>query len=560
MNINVPLVFRKVAESLDIVRTNTEKYLKYIVSQLEKDDPQRLININKELQRYKDVAKQLLSYEAALDTIEQVLDLYSVIDPIENNSGPLVEVLSKESYYKTITGKMSSTYNIDVDKTRESAMNAWDKYRDALFEADNIILDAIVKKIGPTEIATLMTKKYEHSRIVLHVLRLVAPSAPDAVKKKIQIFTEKSKDSILGSKRHPELYNSSLFPIQAHTYRYGLVPSTQFITVGEIFTLLGKTYDPEKHRDANIKGLAAGQDGVVVMKNIVGTAMAFEMRGLIDHKYMTENDLSTSISEGLNNKVLKRFNTTMFVGGPQNTPPAPYHYRNVPVGAERIFVFETFDGYKYRLLSETSDKYYVGRDSVNGYIYGANDRPQKYNEIISNVIMSECVTRTTEEVVTRYESLEPTHNVIMTAGMTKDTSIVRVGIHDKLMAHINIAKKPPKNEEEAFSLYRDMIHYAPIVLGEVLTPGIGTEERITYLAKIDDIERKLYRELLSRFRGKDFAPTVFEHKVEADIVTHTTQSFSNSIDDALNDMESNGVWALYDASLKELYLSAMNLY
>lgn len=559
MVIKTQSLFKRVPALIAAAKATSLRYIKLIEKQLERNDPEKYAFVIAELERYDADARKIVEF-GEISAIDQLVSLYDIIYSIENGAEVVRELLGSELYYKSITSKMSSTFDIDVAEIRAAAMKAWTDYDNLIHDASDELFTDMAAAIQPKDINTLISSR---SRVALGLLRIVAPVAPDASKSKINLFIERQKDEVLGAARVHEA-TKVLYPAQAIPYRFGLTPRTRMMNVYDLGRIVSPTftYNTEKSRAANLRAIAdAAGAGLIIAHNGFGTRLEFDIRALVDEKYVMEHDLNVSIMEGLSKKGIERFTTIMHVdderadsNGNGKRPAIMYsHY--LPAATKKIIYFETFNGYKFRILGR-GDEYTINADDVAGLIYGASTRPTRYNTICGSTIFDKCITKTTEPVVNRYENLEPGLSTgdVSTAGMSRDTSTIKNKIRDLLVAGVDLKTK---NYYKAYKhATRDVGH----VLMKVLPAGLSNEERVTYLYKIYDLADMFDRELRAAYNDAEFSSSAIGHIKAEDLPAYLAKTYGAIFSRALDAMDAKGIWSLYDASLKELYIGATNIY
>lgn len=560
-------VFRKAVEFLETATTTTKKYVEFIATQLERNDPEKYMTIIRLFARYPEIAVFVMRY-GDIKGLPDVITLYEQINEIDDTIEALTNVISIDAYYESIINKMSSTFDVNISELRNNASQAWTRYKEAMYTADEEVFSSIAKSIIPKDIDDLINKG---GRIVLRLLRTIAPTLPSSSQTKISEFIEREKDRILGCERISGDGGDDMFPAQLHCYRYNLAPKTQMLEPKMIIKLINPTHVFDKTKDGNTnicEATKALNVGLYICGNNFGTRLEYDIRGLVDEQYITEHNLFTSLADGLNKKVMKRYETITRLNVPDANKNITAEAKRLltynPITAKEMLVVETHNGNTYRIMGlYDSPDYLVPINRVVGFLKGQSTRPSYYNKYISDEIFKRCITKTTDVVVANFSGIGGSNKLGVsigfsdyeTAGMSKDIGMMKQKIIDLLIGTSEINTK-----EDYWRQYKNIIVKIDEVILKVLVCGIGLEERVTYLYKIEDILSVLRKELRNAFRSFDYSDSQIKHKNNADLEQYIKNSFVSSFGRAIDELDKKGIWSLYDASLKELYMSATNIY
>lgn len=465
--------------------------------------------------------------------------LFQTFIALDKALGVIIDVFKNEHYAKTATYNMSATYMVNMRMDRASAINVYEKYLDMCARDDSIIINSLLdlyKINANTENA--FTFVLENSNIVnkfiMKIISILVHKMSGEKRRKLELIVERQKNEILSSTRKKNNYTG----VQSNIVRYGLTPASNFLPLSEIFSIIGVKYNTKITPEENLKSLPCG---VVVINKYAKSPIEFDLRGLIDAKYITSNDMKTNPTSGLTKKIIERFNTTRIL--PKTGSPAG----SLIIGTESKtrYVLENVSEL-YRLMSK-GDKIEIPYDSIIGIFEGLSLRAEQYNNIIGEEIVSNCFDPN-PDILNSYKE---------ESMAAPSSEIIRAAVLDKITQWFSGVIKNTKitNSMEFKSKAIDK-SVITVILSEVLTPGHkkSDEYLVSYITKLDSIINNFLREF-ERKVGIEIIPERIFSELPADELSRTLASIHKNVTkSAIDELERSGLWTSYDTSLKEYFL------
>lgn len=420
------------------------------------------------------------------------------------------DVINDDNYYRRAAFVVSSSDNSRMTAARDKAA--------ALIGAlkavdDSKVLAAAVKDVSNDEIHDFLVKSningFTTKLLAYAIKAFKGPQRAAMIE-----LVEKQKDIVLNAAKFTVDAKSGVEALTART----LIPLDQCKPVQDWAALAG-----------------AGPS-VVVINMSVGTPVQFNLRGLIDLEYITENGLKTSPFSGVTKKILERFNTAETLNGAPSTTPPVQVYK----GAD-----ESLPPRIFQLLTAE-----FAREMTGTYAPGVSGRPHAYNKIQETTIIANMMDPRAPTIAAEYEVAKATKF---------DSGVVRAAITERLVSNFKTVAAGAKTLDDLRDAAVDQ-DYISTTLIDILVMSTGLRGRkspehiITYLSKFDGIIRAFTKEVEKRWGTSGISRRIFVEYTADKLITHAAGVYTTILDAAMLELDKTGSWSEYDMSVKEYFL------
>lgn len=400
----------KIINQITQVYDDIGTYYKYIeLAGISDNNPELIQMITTNIKKSHDESKAYIKMVGGpsgdIDaTIKNVFDISAYIFNNINSITDIREffnngkITTDQQNTTTNTGMTITTKYIKDITTKLNAMNDSIKILYNIYtEYTSLLLDAIINVMGDTiediilciDIATDEYKKYMIIDIYTELLKyIITKTKHKKVIKHINKIFEQLKTSLMSTETN-HLEHNRVNTLQTLIQAFGLIPYGEFVPLDVLFADMNlSTVDYtafDKYCEHHNVGL------LLIVKNTLYQPVEYNKWALIDFKYVNDNDLYTPKFSGIDERVIKRFNTIKYLFDVDDSihsidvkdgiysfnPSAIYH------------VIETYDCKYFRFLSLYNDSKILEADRITPIIEGRvpSTRIIGYNEILSNTIL-----------------------------------------------------------------------------------------------------------------------------------------------------------------------------
>lgn len=476
-------------------------------------------------------------------SMRTMYDLYDRIAQIDTCINTIYEVVESPVYTKMILFNMSQTYGASLLLDKNFVLDAIQRYHAI---SDEEIFTAALAHINVKANVLACTLFIEASGINRFMIELIRETLKWSKNERLLRVVERQKNLILGAQRLTMLPPESILQMSV---RYGLYPLTRSMPAADLFARLGAPYSADLGVEEALRMWATkSRVGVIICAKVLQNPIEFDSQGLISLKYVTENNLKTSLDAGLNKKILERFNTIKILPGGHGTDLRMTRF--VPEGARDLCIVETLNGDLYRILGRV-DNDLTPVDTVRGLVDGLSLRPHEYNRIHYETIVDHCYDPAIPNILIEYENekREVLQSEVIKARIIADFTEdfeMRLG-----------GKTPSRVAElRAMILDEDVMNQ---ILMNRLTKNMGSsgkesaEVLVTYVVKFDEILNTFRKELRTTLDAEHFAKVLKEYR-GAELSRVIKDIYKGLITKVVNELDRGGRWTEYDISLKEFIL------
>lgn len=492
---------------------------------------------------------QTIKLNDSTNLINEAVTLYENIDVVDAAVHQLIGIFENPTYSKLAMYNMSTTYTVNMQREKNIAYNAFEKYTSkSVIDNEiiiNIILDILNLSANSNEIFMfVLNNENIINKFTIKLIGALINVVSGEKHRRLELLVEKQKDTVIKATR---IDISAWRGVQGMVVRYGLRPVTKSMPLSDLFNSMNIKYNAKHSMEENIKKYVCDGHGIIVINRANASPVEFDLRGIADANYIVSNNLETNPISGLTKKIVDKFQTAKLL---PKTDIGPEIIAKYPGKLNTWRIIETINGELYRALGHLGNDIVPG-DQIVGLLNGISTRCYQYNLIQSNVIITKCLDARAESLVAEYDN----NTTESTSGSIVPT------ITDKLQKSFEKAVKdhPVKNILQFKKLVMDKDTISKTLL-EVLKHSTGiygkgsTEYLVTYLAKFDVILRKFYGEVerqlsLQIINSRMFAENTQDetHKILGGIYKAIVTKSANELDKAK-------MWSDYDLSLKEYFL------
>lgn len=480
--------------------------------------------------------------------------LYNLLGNIKEMYPVIHDSLVNEKYLKMAIYNMSATYSLEIETNRITALNLLQQYYETCVD-DAEIIDIILDKVNlqtniPTVLLFINDNEKMVNKFMIEVLRETIKHVNGDSKQRLLDLIEQQKNILFNSQRLVLKYRGPQSPL----VRYGLCPKTLSMPIWELFELIGAKWRSKTDIKDNFRQLATElHSHIFVIDKIASSPIEFDIRGLVSIEYITQNDLKTNPTNGLNKKILERYNTIKELPT-GNTLMKFAVTRFLIPNAKQAYIIETLNGNLYRLMSNTKELY-ADIDSVRGLINGLSTRPIVYGHLHEMDIINKCFDEKSHIILNAYN--EQVHAAPASYIVKEKVISDFMEEYEKVInQHIPISP----------SEFRDMVTGNTNSINEILlyrlshsikTPEKGRAEYIiTYMAKFDGIIRQFIKVLENKYNMYSISELLFKERTGNDLKQYLLAICKDIIVKVVNELDRAKQWTDYDISIKEFFLES----
>lgn len=461
-----------------------------------------------------------------------IYNLYEYFESVDENLQTVIGLMNQDEYMKIHLYHMSATYTIGLRGEKVNIKAQYDKFREISIHGDEKIFE-FCKGFDKEKLYEITTSKKANRFTIFMLNYLIKYYSNDRVKyRNLALIVEQQKNDVLGTTRIELKYAG----IQGQIVNYSLVPLTESMKMSEIFKLIGvDTVNIDTTNSPQDLSLLSSQDfGVILLNKSSQSPLEFNLRGLIDPKYINENGLKISPLSGLTKKMLKKYTT---INELPITPIAPAAKVIVNPHMDKFIILETLNGDLWRILGtgETDDLSAITGDKIIGLIKGLTTRAINYNKYHEDKIVDVCYDRKYEMIANSFSTIrESSENVkkelldILVEGFLKKIDSINESNLAQVAQSLDVrgALKKVLHRESAF------------------------EELITKLVKFELLHTTLIRAMERRWSEEPIDMKIFHEYTVADRNKILHETMIRVTKRAVDDLDRDNSWSDYDSSIK----------
>lgn len=505
---------------------------------------------------------------ALLPTLNNLSALFDIFEGTDKLIDDIMSIINSNVYFEPLLYNMSQTFSRDINLKRINLSKLIAEYKRAIVDNEmKMTYKMIYTDIKPLEniaiIATYMDSLNNVNDLAVYICTRVVKELSDDVDsdmvtrfmnrvehlKTVTLSTDKDVEPV----KKIQLENISV--LQMLTVKYGLIPITEYLNVGDMFEYLQQDYNFDKSPQTNMQALS-NTHNVLVIHKYTEKLIQFNILPLISEEYVKKNQLETNPINGLNNRIINRFSTVKIVPGeptkiPQNVKPIEV-YKNT--GNNQWFIIECVSFKHYKLLSTSFEKNTVDTALVDNLLSGLSTRPHNYNKIIEDEVLAN-INENHRTIISTYES-EKT-SMISTDRIKRDIKKNVIDAFTDLYKESNIENK--SDMRKLFS-NNDIIDMLTSALEEELSNLIlekdDIESTLTFVAQLDILLTKFLREYkvltAELFTSQKIIDMKFKELSGKDLENYVLGWFSDVLNEATETLDTKPISLVdIELSLKE---------
>lgn len=347
--------------------------------------------------------------------VRYCLDIYEDFNFIDITIEKLTTIINDTHYIESLMYNMSQTFSRESTTTRKYIADLTVTYHSKYTFVDKTIED-LYNIININDVLTTV------SPIILNA-NVVTPFLVYIISKTIADMPLNNQTRIYSKKfvnRADELKFTSLAPdessqriikvppglptVQQLTTRHGLFPVSPYMTIDELFDTFKCKYDFNIGVNENFE-IAAKTHPISILHKSSNKVIEFNILPLIDATYVRDNKLDTGPKSGLNNRIIRRFNTVKSI--PRITTKSKINLNMIMRygdSDEPTMIIECINAKHYKILSTNFDNKLVDADVVKNMIAGISTVPHYYNKIMSKLILDNAINKKHRALMIEFES------------------------------------------------------------------------------------------------------------------------------------------------------------
>jgi hypothetical protein len=485
-----------------------------------------------------------LEFDSAnvLGSSAKIYDLYGKIHYCLSE---IHSAFTNEYYYKLSSQNKSSTFNTESIRERNKFLIHYENYTDQ--DKDAYMLNWVIDNLPDrdTVFSFVVDNQKQINKLVIKLAGYLVAQLVGTQKKEIETIINTQKDLALGAER---IDVKGLKGIHSLLVRYNLTPLSGAIHLSRIFSEMDLKYNPNNSLEENMKLITTKGPGVIFINISNKSPLIFDIRGLIDERYIEQMELKTDIMAGLTKRVLLRFNTTYFL--PQNTTEQGDTVI-FPGSWDEYYVLVTNNGKNWRYFGINGDKL-IPRAALKGILDKPTGRPHYYNNIQEEIIIGDCFEPNSVLMLTEYaNSLEA-----KSSGAAVESKI----IEELMKSYTTRAANKTVNDittlrELSYNLDDISKILFNILLPKSVTTGKGVVEGlITYIGKIEAISWALSKEIIRQWDTIEIPKRLFLENSGNELNRVILKTLEFIFTKAMKELEDSRTWTDYDTTLKEFYI------
>lgn len=525
------------------------RYLGTIADFIRGSDPAEYTRINTAIEQIYGISWKPfdVSGESPIGCVGHWADVFDQLNALDNNIAAAITVLTTAEYLRKAI-QQTSTTAVNIYQERSYILAMYDTYR-TTHQYDDVAKQIDKVGIYADTLRQFAVSRDKFNQITAHIMKEVISSTADsATIWKLQSRIEELKNNVLGSTRSADTPLSL-----AH---YGLVPVSRPMKVDALASFLG--IDPATTPDDLDKSLekatgTSSHGAIMIYLGLFNAAqLEFNLSGLIDNDYVVANDLKTITGSGLTKKVIQRLSTinrlprdlpgtvpiSKLYGGSERSQY--WIIQQIITGPDALYRMMGF-GY---LAAEPTPVY---APMITGLLRGCTSRPEDYNEIHTDAILSGIYDSEIKTILSAYTVAKL---------QSPSSDLIRSKILDSIVDNfIDDHKKRPMTMKTVRTRAVDAPFIVELLI-TILMPNPTknyTERVLTAVAKVDTVTNVFMNELEKRWMNAIIPDRLFREYTGANLIEQLRGICINTVTAAINELERAGTWASLEPSLKEFY-------
>ncbi|QJX71664.1 hypothetical protein F-LCD7_0415 [Faustovirus] len=496
--------------------------------------------------------KILTDMKTKADGLDDVATFYDAFDAAVADINYLIDVVNEPYYTKLHVINMSQTFIDDIHKRKSMLLDEYEEFGEKTVDNNDTIYKVMFRNFdynkNKTEVNKLLHKyKNNINKFIIALVKHIYSSDDPILKS----YIEGMKNITLGGPESGNLRyldNTDAGYLNYILGRNNIAPITASMPISQLLnTLTGTKYndgiDTVEAAVQLIKSARLKHDVYVVIKHVL-TPLEFDIRPLVDKKYLLDNGLYLPVDSALNDAMLRKTNTNYMLGVGSSERTAP-DQRIIKIAADssKCYIIESIAPNLYRLMSNTGEQ--LSDQLAANLTGGSVARPMLYNNIVNDEIMTKKGFKNHTALVNKFK------NEYKATSLPADTVMTKVKEELRNQIEKLIDSNKHKNDNELLTLATDTGIIAAAI-NKVLPMkesdgGSRSEYTITYLIRINDIAF----EFTKRFSG-----TLIDKGIRKFYANKNTlrQICFEAIDIVVAGMNKTGKWSDFEYSFKEFVL------
>ncbi len=523
-----------------------------------------------------------LKIMALNDLWSNLQKLYDAIDEFDS-------ILLADKYVDRVIFMMSQSGGMEFKLFRMNIFNAHERLINEIKDTDNNLFNSIIPTLNRGNCIEFLLTNDTTNSFTTALMFYLMKTGNENERTRMRKLIENRKDVALGVTR--KLLFGSGNSIENLPLLYGLVPACQVMSIELLLKEIGfgsihgglskKEYHTTRTSDSpimvstapiskriyaplrtvisksdlikslqNISDASHGEFGFVLLNRGSKSIIEFDIRGLISPSYVSA--LATGPNFGLNKKFIKRFSTVTHHNefrGDDIINVIPENANIKYVYIIDLFIDETFGegGTKIsgRILSLELGKYKTQVDTVPGLLVGISSRPYRYNEILSDKILTNYSDSLAEGIISTLGEIKS----------GKSSEAIKNTLLNSFLEHYD-AEKPTTydNFKALFTSWGELDGILIKAMMHIVHKQPTAEMLLTYLVKIDDVSRMFNAELELALKDANVSVEMFTQLNKEDLRKQLREITRQVVTTAANQLDQGNQWTKHSLSLKEHFI------
>lgn len=454
-----------------------------------------------DLKSISSVVQKLSDDNNISDHVRLVSDVYTKLGKSEDCVEQVMFIINNDTYTQLLVYNMSQTYSKEIAMKLSHINKLVKEYKKQMVtDGNNLILPSIFANIdlknNVDEISKFIEEAETTNDFIVYLSRRAVIELDKSHAKVFIKKVESLKDNTLGASSRYTYNDDSAIPmVQRLVVSYNLVPVSEYCTLEKLFENLGVKYDKSKSPIENIKTELRSDKNVVVIHKLTSKLTEYKLRPLIDYEYVKNEQLETSTTSGVNNRILKRFDTISSIATkiPTDAKETIQLFKHT---SDILLLLECVNYKFYRILSDDISKKTINMSVYEKISSGLSSRSGKYNKVIEDELLSKGIDGKHQMIMSSYTSDEVYY---------KSSDILKKEIVDDGVKFIS--KESIKSVADMKKIFmsddtlRSLIRILTDKLSNHLSDNADTlETNLTFIAKLDQIVEKFKKEYNNQTR------------------------------------------------------------
>lgn len=480
--------------------------------------------------------------------LKQYIEIYDYIKECEVLLLDMQNVINNDFYNKKLFIGMSISYIEALKLERDNIQRMIAKYKAKKIVANKEIFQKISENLtNGNDLIQLIDRSNDLTIFITKEIVRKELLPYSAIKNRLEIFKELALNVVVATAGGNEWDQLSVL-----LSNHGLVPITELMKESDICEYVCDIMAIPRAKSISdlSKTLRKQNIGIIIINKKLGNKQyEFDIRPIIDEKYVLEKNLSVS-NVVLTDKLLERYDTIKVHENKSSKGGNSYDisYRKEGKFNDNLILESTVDN-KYRLLTVSgSNCNIIAKHSVDNITL----RPHVYHEIM--------IDRVTTGLQENYESILKNFESI---SKTADSSM---GVKELVLSDCMkwfedlLSKELPNNYIEFKSMITNDTVYEDIITKRL--SGLESlvekpvEGIITFAHTLTRLIKDFAKELSYNY-GKQIElikEDIFSNKKSAEIAKILTELYKNILNETIERLDSNpSKWKKFDTTLKEFY-------